>query len=342
MMRVNKPSLPRSYRHGGLVTVLVHDHQLPSSSSTFRQAGSIAVLERGREPAGDRGLRPKGHRAGRFKLRRPGGPDRHLRNDGTLWVEQPLYVQVLFAADEMKAGAAQHPEWSAHANFQKVIKGDANAILQLAPADQFQVAFAVHSGLTADDYAAHVRQWLSTHRHPKLNRPYTQLAYQPMLELIAYLRANEFQVYSATGSEIGFVREVNELAFGIPRDHVLGTLLKSKFDGSVKPAQLLALPDVLLIDDGDGKPISIQNAIGRRPIATFGNSDGDLSMLQWTASGAGARLSMLVHHDDAEREFAYDRTSPVGHLDKALDAAAAQGWKVLSMKSDWKRVFAER
>ncbi len=262
-------------------------------------------------------------------------------NDGTLWVEQPLYVQVLFAADEMKAGAAQHPEWSAHANFQKVIKGDANAILQLAPADQFQVAFAVHSGLTADDYAAHVRQWLSTHRHPKLNRPYTQLAYQPMLELIAYLRANEFQVYSATGSEIGFVREVNELAFGIPRDHVLGTLLKSKFDGSVKPAQLLALPDVLLIDDGDGKPISIQNAIGRRPIAAFGNSDGDLSMLQWTASGAGARLSMLVHHDDAEREFAYDRTSPVGHLDKALDAAAAQGWKVLSMKSDWKRVFAE-
>ncbi len=262
-------------------------------------------------------------------------------NDGTLWVEQPLYVQVLFAADEMKAGTAQHPEWSANASFQKVIKGDANAILQLPSADQFQVAFAVHSGLTADDYAAHVRQWLSTHRHPKLNRPYTQLVYQPMLELIAYLRANEFQVYSATGSEIGFVREVNEQAFGIPRDHVLGTLLKSKFDGSVKPAQLLALPDVLLIDDGDGKPISIQNTIGRRPIAAFGNSDGDLSMLQWTASGAGARLSMLVHHDDAEREFAYDRTSPVGHLDKALDAAAAQGWKVLSMKSDWKRVFAE-
>jgi hypothetical protein len=160
-----------------------------------------------------------------------------------------------------------------------------------------------------------------------------------MLELIAFLRASDFQVYSVTGSEIGFVRIVNEQSFGIPRAHVIATLLKSKFDATLRPAQLLTSPDVLLVNDGDGKPISIQNTVGRRPIAAFGNSDGDLSMLQWTSSGSGVRFAAIVHHDDAEREFAYDRNSPVGHLDKALDAAQQQGWTVISMKSDWRNMF---
>ena len=259
-------------------------------------------------------------------------------NDGTLWVEQPVYVQVLFAADRMKTLAPDHPEWSSNAAFQKVIAGAPDAILALAPADQFAVAFAVHSGMTVEEYSAAARQWLATNRHPRFRRPYTDLAYKPMLELIAYLRANDFQIYSVTGSEIGFVRAANEEAFGIPRTHVVATLLKTKFDAT-SPARLLASPDVLLVNDGDGKPAGIENAVGRRPIAASGNSDGDLSMLQWATSGPGPRLAMLVHHDDADREYAYDRNSPVGHLDKALDAAGRQGWPVISMKSDWKTIF---
>lgn len=261
-------------------------------------------------------------------------------NDGTLWTEQPLYVYVLFAADEMKLLAPTHPEWASNAAFRKVITGTADAVLSLAPADQFMVAFAVHSGLTTEEYSAAVSSWLSTHQHPTLKRPYTELAYQPMLELIALLRANHFQVYSVTGSEIDFVRVINEKAFGIPRDHVIASVLKTKLDPTPKHTQLITLPDVLLIDDGDGKPISIHNAIGRRPILAIGNSDGDLSMLQWTTSGPGARFAALVHHDDAAREFAYDRTSSVGHLEKALDAAAQQGFTVISMKQDWKSIFA--
>ena len=255
-------------------------------------------------------------------------------NDGTLWVEQPLYVQLLFAASEMKARAAQHPEWRANPNFAKVIDGPPDAILSLAPADQFAAGFAVHAGRTVEEYAA-AAAWLTANQHPRFHKPYTQLAYQPMLELIAHLRENGFQVYSVTGAEIGFVRVANEQAFGIPRQNVIATLLKSKFES----ARLQALPDVLLVDDGDGKPISIQNAIGRRPILAIGNSDGDLPMLQYTANGPGPRFTALVHHDDPEREFAYDRASPVGHLDKALDAATASGWPVFSMKNDWRRVF---
>jgi phosphoglycolate phosphatase-like HAD superfamily hydrolase len=260
-------------------------------------------------------------------------------NDGTLWAEQPLYVYVLFAAAEMKALASKHPEWAGTPGFQPVITGDGNAIFGIAPADQFAVAFAVHSARTIDDYSASARQWLATQKHPRFQRLYTELAYQPMLELIGYLRANEFQVYSVTGSEIDFVRVVNEQAFTIPRDHVIATVLKTKFDAAAQPAAIVALPEPLLVDDGDGKPISIHNVIGQRPIAAFGNSDGDLSMLEWTAGGSGARLAALVHHDDAVREFAYDRASAVGKLDKALDAAQARKWSVISMKSDWKTIF---
>lgn len=256
-------------------------------------------------------------------------------NDGTLWVEQPLYVQLLFAASEMKTHAPQHPEWRANPNFVKIIDGPPDAILSLAPADQFAAGFAVHAGRTVEEYSTASARWLAANEHPRFHKPYTQLAYQPRLELIAHLRETGFQVYSVTGAEIGFVRVANEQAFGIPRQHVIATLLKSKFES----AQLQAQPDVLLIDDGEGKPISIQNVIGRRPILAIGNSDGDLPMLQYTAAGPGPRFAALVHHDDPDREFAYDRASPVGHLDKALDAATANGWTVLSMKHDWRRVF---
>lgn len=260
-------------------------------------------------------------------------------NDGTLWVEQPIYVNVLFAAAQMKAQAPRHTEWSANPAFQTIANGDDSAISTLPQTDWFVISFAVHAGLTTEEFAAAATQWLATHKHPRFQKPYTELVYQPMLELIAYLRGNEFQVYTVTGSELDFVRVVNEQAFGIPRDHVIATVLKTKFDSTAKPAALLAVPEPLLIDDSDGKPISIHNVVGRRPIAAFGNSDGDLSMLQYAASAPGARLALLVHHDDAVREFAYDRTSAIGKLDKALDAAAEQHWTVVSMKSDWKTIF---
>ncbi len=260
-------------------------------------------------------------------------------NDGTLWPEQPLYVEVLFAADQMKAVASQHPEWKDTPAFQQVITGPPDAILGLEGKDQFAVAFAVHSGMTTEAYANAVDVWLATHKYPRFSKSYLDVAYQPMLEVIAYLRANEFQVYSVTGAEVGFARIANAKSFGIPSDHVIGTLLKTTFDPTVNPAQLVAQPDVVLVDDGPGKPASISNVLGRRPLAAFGNSDGDLPMLQWTASGTGLRFAALVHHDDADREFAYDRTSPVGHLDKALDAAKEKNWTVISMKGDWKQIF---
>lgn len=219
-----------------------------------------------------------------------------------------------------------------------MIHGDPDAILSLAPADQFAVAFAVHAGLTTEEYIAAVRHWLATAQHPRFHRPFTELAYEPMLELIAYLRTKGFQVYSVTGSEIDFVRVVNEQFFGIPRDHVIATVLKTKFDASLQPAGLVADPEPLLIDDGDGKAISIHNVLGRRPALAIGNSDGDISMLEYAAGGFAA----FVHHDDSEREYAYDRTSPVGKLDKGLTLAESRKWTLISMKNDWERVFRGR
>ena len=299
---------------------------LPSWNEGTARQSILQFVKQATDPAGPNFVAP---------------PDRvaTFDNDGTLWAEQPLYVNVLFAGDQMKASAASHAEWSATPAFQTVIAGGAEAVLALPTAGQFAVTFAVHSLVSTDEYASSARQWLASHKHPRFQKLYTDLAYQPMLELIAYLRSNDFQVYSVTGSEIDFVRVVNEQSFGVPRDHVIGTILKTKFDAASKPAGLITLPDPLLIDDGDGKPIAIHNAIGRRPVAAFGNSDGDVPMLQWTSSGPGARLAMLVHHDDAAREFAYDRTSAVGKLDKGLDAARAGNWQVISMKSDWKQIF---
>lgn len=261
-------------------------------------------------------------------------------NDGTLWVEQPIYVMIRFAADRMKALAPSHPEWNTNPKFKAVIDGGQDAILSLEPKDQFAVGFAVHAGMTTDEYRAGVVEWLATHRHPRFARPYTDLAYAPMLELIAYLRANSFQIYSSTGAELDFVRVVNEKSFGIGPTHVLATLLGTRFNEGAGRPSIDALPDLKFLNDGDGKPLGLHNTLGRRPIAAFGNSDGDLAMLEWTAGGGGVRLMALIHHDDAEREYAYDRTSPVGKLDKALDAANSRKWTVVSMKRDWKDVFA--
>jgi phosphoglycolate phosphatase-like HAD superfamily hydrolase len=260
-------------------------------------------------------------------------------NDGTLWAEQPLYFQFLFALARVKALAPQHPEWKEKEPFASLLKGDEKAALAGGEKAIAEIVMATHAGITTAEFDTVVKEWLAAAKHPKFQRPYTSLVYQPMLELLAYLRANGFKTFIVSGGGVEFMRTFTQKVYGIPPEQVVGSTGQLKFelrDG--KPA-LLKLPAIDLVDDGPGKPVGIQRFIGQRPIFAFGNSDGDLQMLQWTAAGAGARFMGLVHHTDAQREWAYDRESHVGRLDKALDEAKSRNWSVVDMKQDWKRVF---
>jgi len=263
-------------------------------------------------------------------------------NDGTLWAEQPVYVQFQFALDRVMALSPQHPEWRTQEPFNHLLAGDMNGFVAGGEHALAAVMAASHAGLTTDAFAAEVRDWLRTARHPKTGRPYTDMVYVPMLELLDYLRANDFKTYIVSGGGVEFIRAFADSVYGIPPEQVIGSQGKLRFEMRDGKPVLLKLPDVQFVDDGPGKPAGIQTFIGRRPIAAFGNSDGDREMLEWTWAGPGARLALLVHHTDAEREWAYDRSSPVGRLDKALDEAAAAGWTVVDMKTDWKQVFAPR
>lgn len=260
-------------------------------------------------------------------------------NDGTLWSEQPLYFQFAFMLDRVKALAREHPEWQSEEPFRSVLAGDIKAALASGEAGLVKLGMATHAGMTTDEFDKIVADWLATARHPKLKRPYTELVYQPMLELLAYLRENGFKIYIVSGGGIEFMRSFSEKVYGVPPEQVIGSSIKTKFelrDG--KPA-ILRLAEIDFIDDGPGKPVGIQKFIGRRPIAAFGNSDGDQQMLQWTAAGDGPRFALIVHHTDADREWAYDRKSAIGKLDKALDEAQGRGWTVVSMKDDWKTIY---
>ena len=260
-------------------------------------------------------------------------------NDGTLWAEQPIYFQFLFAMDRIKALAPQHPEWKTKEPFKSALAGDVKGLLASGEKGLLQIIARTHAGMTTAEFDQIVRDWFKTARHPRFNRPYNQLIYQPMLELLAHLRANGFKTFVVSGGGVEFMRVFASSAYGIPPDQIVGSMGKLKYEmGNGKPV-LLKLPEVLFIDDKAGKPEGIQNFIGQRPIFAFGNSDGDQQMLEWTAAGSGARFMALVHHDDAEREWAYDRKSPIGTLDKAWDEAIAKGWIVLSMKDDWKTIF---
>jgi phosphoglycolate phosphatase-like HAD superfamily hydrolase len=281
------------------------------------------------------------------KVTKKGGPDyvapaeriATFDNDGTLWAEQPLYFQFLFALARVKALAPQHPEWKEKEPFASLLKGDEKAALAGGEKAVAEIVMATHAGITTVEFDTIVKEWLAAAKHPKFQRPYTSLVYQPMLELLVYLRANSFKTFIVSGGGVEFMRTFTEKVYGIPPEQVVGSTGQLKFelrDG--KPA-LLKLPAIDLVDDGPGKPVGIQRLIGRRPIFAFGNSDGDLQMLQWTAAGGGARFMGLVHHTDAQREWAYDRESHVGRLDKALDEAKARDWTVVDMKQDWKRVF---
>ncbi len=260
-------------------------------------------------------------------------------NDGTLWSEQPLYFQFLFVIDRVKAMAHEHPEWKEQEPFASVLKGDMKGVAAAGEKGALTMLAATHTGMTTEEFSKTVTDWIATAKHPKTGRLYTEMVYQPMLELLAYLRDSGFKTFIVSGGGIEFMRPWTEKVYGIPPEQVIGSSGKLKFEMRDGNPVLLKLPEVNLIDDKEGKPVGIQTHIGRRPIAAFGNSDGDLQMLQWTTAGDGARFGLIVHHTDAEREWAYDRDSHVGKLDKALDEAKAKGWTVAGMKDDWAAIY---
>ena len=260
-------------------------------------------------------------------------------NDGTLWSEQPMYFQAIFAFDRVKALAPKHPEWRTQEPFASVLKGDAKAALAGGEKALLELVMATHAGMTTEEFSEVVTDWLATSKHPKTGRPYTEMVYQPMLELLAYLRANGFKTFIVSGGGIEFMRPWAERIYGIPPEQVVGSSIKTKFELREGKPVLMRLPEIEFIDDKAGKPVGIHKFIGRRPIAAFGNSDGDLQMLQWTAAGKGPRFCSLVHHTDAEREWAYDRDSHIGRLDKALDEAKKRSWTITDMKQDWRVIY---
>ncbi|MBR0907191.1 HAD family phosphatase [Bradyrhizobium liaoningense] len=260
-------------------------------------------------------------------------------NDGTLWCEQPMYVQLAFALDRVKALSAKHPEWKQKQPFKAVLDNDIAALAKAGEKGLVELVMATHAGMTTAEFEQLASEWIKTARHPKFNRPYTELVYQPMLELLGYLRTNGFKTFIVSGGGIEFMRPWSERVYGIPPEQVVGSSIKTQFKVDKDGPVLIRQPVIDLVDDGPGKPVGINSHIGRRPIAAFGNSDGDFQMLQWTTGARGRRLGLIVHHTDAEREYAYDRKSPFGKLDKGLDAASANGWVVVSMKDDWKRMF---
>jgi phosphoglycolate phosphatase-like HAD superfamily hydrolase len=282
------------------------------------------------------------------RVTKDGGPDfvRELErvavfdNDGTLWCEQPMYFQLTFALDRVKAMAPQHPEWKEKEPFKSVLAGDMKAVMAGGEHALLEIIAVTHTGITTDEYEAIVKEWFKTARHPKFQRPYDECVYQPMVELLGYLRNNGFKTFIVSGGGIEFIRTFAERAYGIPPEQVVGSSGIVKFEVRDGKPVLMKLPKVAFIDDGPGKPVGINTHIGRRPVMAFGNSDGDFEMLQWTKAGPGARFAMFVHHDDAAREFAYDRDSHIGKLVRGLDEAEKYGFLICGMKANWKTVFA--
>jgi hypothetical protein len=281
------------------------------------------------------------------KVRREGSPDfvppaeriAVFDNDGTLWAEQPTYFQFLFALDRVKALAPQHPEWKDQEPFASLLKGDLKRALADGDKALVEIVMATHAGMTTQEFERVVKEWIATARHTQTKQLYTEMVYQPMLELLAFLRANGFKTFIVSGGGIEFMRPWAETVYGVPPEQVIGSSIKTKFEMRSEGPVLVRLPEIDFIDDKAGKPVGINAHIGRRPIAAFGNSDGDLQMLQWTTAGHGARFALLVHHTDAEREWAYDKNASVGRLDRALVEAEVRGWTIVDMKRDWKVIY---
>lgn len=260
-------------------------------------------------------------------------------NDGTLWSEKPAYFQLLFAIDRVQAQAPEHPEWKDEQPFKAVLENDMVALAEAGERGILQLVMASHADMTTTEFEAVVEDWLATARHPELGRPFTELVFRPMLEVLEYLRFNGFKTFIVSGGGIEFMRPWAEAVYGIPPQQVVGSSLKVKYEVRDGEPVLVRLPEIDFIDDKDGKPVGIHKFIGRRPIAAFGNSDGDFQMLEWTTSGDGARLGVLIHHTDSDREWAYDRDSHVGRLSRGLDEAESRGWVVVNMKEDWKTIY---
>ncbi len=260
-------------------------------------------------------------------------------NDGTLWSEQPVYFQLLFAIDRIRALAPEHPDWKATQPFRAVLENDMEALLASGHEGLLQLVMASHAGMTTAEFEQIVDDWIAAARHPRFGRPFTECVYQPMLEVLAYLRANGFKTFIVSGGGIEFMRPWVEEVYGIPPEQVVGSTINTEYEIRDGKPVLMRLPEIDFIDDKEGKPVGIHRFIGRRPIAAFGNSDGDLQMLQWTAAGDGERLMVIVRHTDAEREWAYDRESHIGRLDKALDEAGERGWTVIDMRTDWRVIY---
>ena len=264
-------------------------------------------------------------------------------NDGTLWVEQPVYAEMAFALHRVRDLARVHPEWATKEPFKAVIEGDREALVAAGSRGLAEIVLASHTGMSATLFDTIATEWVRDARHPKFEKPYTELAYQPQLELLRYLEANGFKTFIVSGGSVEFMRTYTEQVYSIPPERVVGSSIETRYEVQGGKPSLLRLPQIDFVDDKVGKPVGIHKHVGLRPILAFGNSDGDLEMLQWTTVGSGGvRLGLVLHHDDAEREYAYDRESKVGTLDKALDLAGQSGWVVVSMKNDWNTVFTEK
>jgi len=306
--------------------VLFAADSLPSWNDTAAKKAIVAFVERVTKP-GSADFVPAPERIAAFD------------NDGTLWAEQPIYIQFAFTRDRVKALVPQHPEWKTKPPFSKLISTPKEEMVEINEHELMEMIMVAHAGITTEEFGKIVSDWIATAKHPKTGRLYTEMVYQPMLELLAYLRANGFKTFIVSGGGIEFMRPWTEKVYGIPPEQVIGSSGKLQFEMRDGKPVIMKLPEINFIDDKEGKPVGIQQHIGRRPVMAFGNSDGDLQMLQWTTAGSGQRFALLVHHDDAEREWAYDRESHIGTLDKAWDEAVAKGWTVVSMKDDWKRLY---
>lgn len=303
---------------------------LPSWNDNSTKRAIVDFVDRVTTP-GSKNFVPKNERIAVFD------------NDGTLWAEQPMYFQLLFALDRVKTLAPKHPEWKGKEPFASLLKGDGKAALAGGEPAIAQIVMATHAGMTTAEFEQIVRDWITTAKHPKTGRLYTEMVYQPMLELLAYLRANGFKTFIVSGGGIEFMRPWVQKVYGIPPEQVVGSSIKTRFEFRDGKPVLVRLAELNFIDDKEGKPVGINQHIGRRPIFAAGNSDGDLQMLQYTtiARGKGdtaTRFGLIVHHTDSDREWAYDRESPIGKLDKALDEAPKRGWMVIDMKQDWKTI----
>jgi hypothetical protein len=260
-------------------------------------------------------------------------------NDGTLWSEQPYYFQFQFAFDRVREMAPDHPEWKNNPLFKAAMENDMKTVMKSGMKGLMEILMTTHAGMTTDEFAQIVKEWINTAKHPKTNKLYKEMVFQPMLELLDYLRANDFKTYIVSGGGIEFMRPWTEEVYGIPAEQVIGSSIKAKFELRKGTPVLVKLPELDFFDDKEGKPVAINKFIGKRPIAAFGNSDGDLQMLQWTDTGKGKRLMLYVHHTDADREWAYDRESHIGGLNKGLDEANEKGWTIVDMKKDWNKIY---